>query len=759
MKNVQLQIQGMHCSSCAVLITRELKKIPEVKEANVNYANEKASVTVDDQSDQNYESKLIHAVETAGYKATISTNASLQGQSHAQHEHVQMSFKTFVYAALLTLPLGVLMLLDLLKAEEINKMVMPYFPIISLLFSTPVQFILGASFYKGFWSALKIKTFTMDSLIAIGTSTAYFFSVYSLVSYFLQNKTIFPPMGERIPDLYFETSAFLITFVLLGKWLEAKAKGKASEAIKKLVGLQPKTAHVLQGSEIVETPIESVAKGNVILVKPGEKIPVDGKIIKGESYVDESMLTGESLPVHKTIGLFVAGGTINKNGSFEFEVTGVGVDTRLAQIIKFVEEAQGSRAPIQDFADRVSAVFVPIVLILAVLTFVAWYFIFKQDFAYALMAMTSVVVIACPCALGLATPTAIMVGTGVGAKKGILIKGGEPLETALKINTLIFDKTGTLTEGKPQVTDILVFGQSTRAQVLQISAALEKQSEHPLGEAIYKHAVDQKTELPNVENFKAVVGRGVTGQIGQETYFFGSKKLLSETQSRLTSEVDSELTKLETQGKTAMILSTNNQVIGIVAVADVIKPTSVSAISKLKQQGLELFMITGDNRVTAQAIGAELGLDAAHILAEVAPEDKANEVKKLQNSGKVVAMVGDGINDAPALAQSNLGIVMGSGTDVALEAGGIVIMSNDLNDISTSIELSKSTVSKIKQNLFFALIYNIVGIPIAARLFAGFGLVLKPELAGLAMALSSVSVVSNSLLLGRFKQSGHHEQA
>ncbi|MEK9165622.1 MAG: copper-translocating P-type ATPase, partial [Patescibacteria group bacterium] len=544
-------------------------------------------------------------------------------------------------------------------------------------------------------------------------------------------------------------AAFLITFVLLGKWLEAKAKGKTSEAIKKLIGLQAKTARILRNGAYQDIPIEQVAAGDIVLVRPGEKIPVDGEIIKGNSSVDESMLTGESIPVEKNIGDTVIGATINKHGSFEFKATKVGKDTVLAQIIRFIEDAQSSKAPIQAFADKISSRFVPIVIGIAVLTFIVWFFLLGASLAFALMAFTSVLVIACPCALGLATPTAIMVGTGKGAELGILIKGGEPLEAACKIKAVVFDKTGTLTLGKPQVTDIIGIGLTNEDEALGIAAGLEQLSEHPLAEAIVQYAKEESIAIKQASGFRAIPGHGVEADIDGQKYYFGNRKLMADVVGLNVESMERKVQRLEEQGKTTMFLSTDKAILGIVAVADVIKENAADTIRALHKHGLKTFMITGDNRRTAEAIAKQAGIK--NVLAEVLPQDKANTIKKLQDKGLKVAMVGDGINDAPALAQADLGVAMGSGTDVAMETGGVVIIKSDLRNVLTAIDLSQAAMSKIKQNMFFALFYNIVGIPIAARALIGLGLVLKPELAGLAMALSSVSVVSNSLLLKRFE--------
>ena len=615
-----------------------------------------------------------------------------------------------------------------------------------MIFTLPIQFIIGAGFYKGMWSSLKMKTFNMDSLIAIGTSTAFFYSLANFIIYVAKTGSVIG-IGGKIPELYFETAAFLITFVILGKWLEIRAKGKTGEAIKKLMGLQAKTARVIRNGLTQDIVIEEVIHGDTVVVRPGEKIPVDGQIISGQSAVDESMISGESLPVAKTVGDMVIGATINKNGSFEFTATRVGAETTLAQIVRLIEDAQGSKAPIQGLADKISAVFVPAVIGLALLTLAGW-LLAGASLSFALMAFTAVIVIACPCALGLATPTAIMVGTGRGAEVGILIKGGEPLEAAGKIKVVVFDKTGTLTKGQPEVTDIVSLSDQDEDGVLALAAGLEKLSEHPLAEAIYQYAQEETITLATVNNFQARPGQGVSGDIDGQTYLFGNRKLM-ESANLAVSKVERKLKKLEEQGKTVMILADQEKIIGLVAVADTIKDTSRQAIDQLKKRGLVLYMITGDNERTAQAIARQLGI--TNVLAEVMPADKAQEVKKLQANGQKVAMVGDGLNDAPALAQADLGIAMASGTDVAMEAGGIVLVKNDLRDVVSALELSRQTVGKIKQNMFFALFYNVIGIPVAARVFVGLGLILKPELAGLAMALSSVSVVSNSLLLKNFR--------
>ena len=741
----QLNITGMHCSSCANLVERSLKKVPGVNSANVNFAAEKASVIYD--ATQANSQMLIEAITKAGYKAELVDAKDTNYESRKREQETKSYARLFWFSFILSLPMLYFMLLDFLAIPG-KAVILPFVGIVSLLLTIPIQFIIGARFYKGMWASLKMKTFNMDSLIAIGTSTAFVYSLVNFINYFIKTGSVIG-QGGKVPELYFETAAYLITFVLLGKWLEIRTKGKTGDAIKKLMGLQAKTARVIRNGATLDIPIDSVVLGDIIIVRPGEKVPIDGKIVKGTSAIDESMLTGESLPVEKRAGDNVIGATINKTGSFEFEVTKIGSETTLAQIIRLIEEAQGSKAPIQGFADKIAAIFVPTVISLAIVTFLVWYFLLGATLSFALMAFTAVIVIACPCALGLATPTSLMVGTGKGAQYGILVKGGEPLEAACHINVVVFDKTGTLTNGKPEVTDILQFENLDEDEILMIAASLEKQSEHPLAEAIYSHAKDKSIKLEEVTKFSSYTGRGVKGVIGNVEYYFGNRKLITETIGLSIDKVNSQLIKSEEQGKTVMILATSEKVVGAVAVADTVKKTSAEAVAKLKKLGIKVYMITGDNERTAKAIAVQVGID--NVLAEVLPEDKASEVKKLQQNNFKVAMVGDGINDAPALAQADLGIAMGSGTDVAMEAGGIVIMKNDLNDVVTAFELSRETMSKIKQNMFFALFYNVIGIPIAARVFMGFGLVLKPELAGLAMAMSSISVVGNSLLLKYFK--------
>ncbi|MBS3128104.1 copper-translocating P-type ATPase [Candidatus Woesearchaeota archaeon] len=717
MKKTVLHISGMHCASCATLLTKALNKVEGVKTALVNYGTEKATVEHEEKVTL---AQLIDAIKKKGYGASLETGVTKDLEQRKRTYETRKQKLLFLFGAALSFP-----------ALMIGMFFMdfPYRTLFLLILATPVQFIVGWQFYHGAWMALRNKTSNMDTLIALGTSAAYFYSLYVV---------IFDPMQEQ----YFETAAVLITLVVLGKFLEARAKGKTSAAIKKLMNLAPKQALVIRNGKEMLIPAEQVLVGDKIKVKPGEKIPVDGIVLEGTTSIDESMITGESIPVEKKKNDKVIGGTLNKNGSILFQATKVGKDTVLAQIIQLVEDAQGQKAPIQRFADAVSAWFVPIVLVIAIFTFFGWYYLGEESFSFALIAAVAVLVIACPCALGLATPTAIMVGTGKGAERGILIKGGEALETACKIKQIIFDKTGTITYGKPLVTDC--YPQEKERELLSVVASLEKSSEHPLAEAIVKHAQEKNIPLHAVTHFSALPGKGITAKIKNQAYYFGNPALCSEKGISLSSYAET-IKNLEEEGKTVMLLFNQKKLLGIIAVADTIKENAAQAIQRLKNAGITSYMITGDNERTAKAIAAKAGI--THVFASVLPEQKAEHVKNLQRKGKV-AMVGDGINDAPALAQADVGIAMSSGTDVAMESGSIVLMKNDLHDVVRAIKLSKQTMSKIKQNMFWALIYNILGIPIAAGVLYPFtGWLLSPIIAGGAMALSSVSVVTNSLLL------------
>jgi P-type Cu+ transporter len=738
---IQLRITGMHCSSCAARVSGRIKSLPGVSDVNVNYATAKASVLMDTGvTDIN---RVIGAVKEAGYSAAVAEAGDREaGRKHRADEAA--SYKSrFIQSAILSAPLAAFMLLPLFDASTTEK-VMPWMGIISFILATPIQVWLARDFYRGFWSSLRIGTFTMDSLIAIGTSVAYLYSLYNFIDQSLQLGTGLGMMHE----LYFETSALLITFVLLGKWIEARAKGGTSDAIEKLMDLQARTARVLKDGAMTDVPLDQVRIGDLIVARPGEKIAVDGIVTDGASSIDESMLTGESIPVEKITGAKVFAATVNGHGSITYRAERVGAQTAIARIIAFVEEAQGSKAPIQDFADRVSAWFVPAVIVISVLTLIVW-LLLGATLSHALLAFVSVIVIACPCALGLATPTALMVATGRGAQLGILIRGGEPLEAAAEIDTVVFDKTGTLTAGKPQVTDVLALN-GNDSELLATAAALEQLSEHPLADAIVGHAKTKGISISKAEKFHAVPGGGVEGFIDNKAHSFGNRRMMLAAGVDL-SAIDERIQVLEAQGKTVMILA-NGPVLGLIAVADTLRPTAAAAITQLRSTGISVYLITGDNRRTANAIAAQAGIDPANVLAEILPEQKAAQIKILQAAGKHVAMVGDGINDSPALAQADVGIAMGGGTDIAIDAGGIVLTRNDPVDVATALQLSRAAVAKIRQNLFFALIYNVIGIPVAARVFAHWGIVLKPEFAGLAMALSSVSVVSNSLLLKRFSR-------
>ncbi|MFA4871653.1 MAG: heavy metal translocating P-type ATPase [Patescibacteria group bacterium] len=731
-KKTTYNISGMHCASCALTIENNLKKLPGVKNVTVNFATQKAVVQCEGEVGQ--EPEIIAAVKDSGYEAAAvtETEEALDQAQGLREKEIKKERNIFIFSLILTLPVAVLSMI--LRDTSFQS------KIIQSLLAGLVQFYFGWRFYRGTYFAFKNKTANMDTLIAIGTSAAYF---YSLATTYLIK-------GE----IFYETSALLITFVILGKWLEARAKGKTGEAIKKLMGLQAKTARVVRDGREIDVPIQEVAPGDLVMVRPGEKIPVDGQVMEGYSSVDESMISGESIPVEKKIGDSVVGATINKTGSFKFKATKVGKDTVLAQIIRVVEDAQASKAPIQKFADTISGYFVPAVIALGLITFISWYFLVLSPFVTALLAFTAVLVIACPCALGLATPTAIMVGTGKGAENGILIRGGEPLEAANKIQVIVFDKTGTLTKGQPEVTDIIEAPNAkrqTRNKILQLTASLENRSEHPLAEAIVKKAKEQNLELLSVTNFAAIAGHGVKGEVTGQDVLVGTEKLMAQFNIAVAANIKEDKSRLENEGKTVMVAAIDSNVVGLIAVADTLKETTAAAIKQLQKIKIKTIMITGDNQRTAQAIARQVGID--EVLAEVLPEDKAKEIKKLQQGELknfrprrvVVAMVGDGINDAPALAQADLGIAMGAGTDIAIETGGIILIKNDLQDVIKAIKLSRQTLAKIKQNMFWALFYNSVGIPIAAL-----GL-LRAEFAGLAMALSSVSVVVNSLLLKRKK--------
>ncbi len=745
-KEVAIPIEGMTCAACAKSIEKAVGKLQGVESTAVNFATEKATVKYDPK--QVRLSEIKQAISKAGYKALEIDNANKVDEDKARKEkEIRTLLIKFIVATVFTIPLLYIAMgamfwwLRFPLPTWLDMMQYPLsFAYAQIVLVIPI-IIAGYKFYTVGFKAIWRRSPNMDSLIAIGTAAAVLYSLYS---------TYMISIGSfgYVEDLYFETAGVIIALILLGKYLESVSKGKTSEAIKKLMGLAPKTAIVIQDGKEIEIPIEEVEVGDVILVKPGEKIPVDGEVVEGHTSVDESMLTGESIPVEKNAGDRVIGASINKNGSIKFKATKVGSDTALAQIIKLVEEAQGSKAPIAQMADIVSGYFVPIVFVIAVLSALAW-FISGESTVFSLTIFISILVIACPCALGLATPTAIMVGTGKGAENGILIKGGEALETTHKINTIVFDKTGTITEGKPEVTDVVTTDIVDRNTLLKLAASAEKGSEHPLGEAIVRGAEKEGLEPVKVDKFVAIPGHGIEVTIEGKEMLLGNKKLMVDRGIGLEA-LETESDRLASEGKTPMYIAMDNSLAGIIAVADVVKASSAKAIEKLHRMGIEVAMITGDNRRTAEAIAKQVGID--RVLAEVLPQDKASEVKKLQAEGKKVAMVGDGINDAPALAQADIGIAIGSGTDVAMESADIVLMRSDLMDVPTAIQLSKSTIRNIKQNLFWAFAYNTAGIPLAAGLLHIFGgPLLNPVFAAAAMSLSSVSVLTNALRLKRFK--------
>ena len=725
MKKTTIKISGMHCASCATILNKALNKETGVKSANVNFSTEKAAIQFNPKLTD--EKKLIQTIKSKGFSGYISESKDFKKEEQKAKNELNKLRRKVIISAIFAIPTFILGMFFMSNP-------IPFQNYIMWVLATPIQFYIGWQFYQGSWTALKNKSANMDSLIALGTSAAYFYSVYVVLS----------GVGHQ----YFEASAVLITLVIFGKYLEAKAKGRTSEAISKLMKIGAKTATVIRKRKEMKIPIDEVQKDDIVIVKPGEKIPVDGMITEGHSTIDESLVTGESIPVEKKKGNDVIGSTINKVGTFRFKATKVGAETTLSRIIKLIEEAQTKKAPIQRFADTVSAYFVPIVIFIALLTFTIWFSIIKAEVGFAIIAAVAVLVIACPCALGLATPTAIMVGTGKGAKQGILIKGGDALETAHKLKYIVFDKTGTITKGKPEVTDLVISKELTENKLLEIAGSIENSSEHPLAEAIVNKTKVKKIKLKKITGFKAITGKGVKAKLNKKEYYLGNLRLMQERKVNLNN-FKKKIAILESEGKTAMILAQGKKCLGVIAVADEIKKDSPKAIRALQKLGLQVYMITGDNERTAKAIAKKVGIK--NYFAEVLPGEKAKHVKKLQKKGKIAA-VGDGINDAPMLAQADIGIAMGSGTDVAMETGSIVLMRDSLSDIPKAIKLSKLTMSKIRQNMFWALFYNVLGIPIAAGvLYPWTGWLLNPMIAGGAMALSSVSVITNSLLLKRKK--------
>jgi Cu+-exporting ATPase len=743
LKTYTFKIEGMTCSACANRVERVTKKLDGVENSSVNFATENLTVNIDE--DIIGYSKIKEAVDKAGYKL-IKEEEKDSGKSKIDESKLLLI--RFIVSACFSIPL-LIITMGHMVGMPLPNIIDPMnnslnFAIIQIILTLPVM-IIGYKFYKiGLKNLFKLSP-NMDSLIAISTLAAFIYGIFGIYK-------IKAGDSHYAMHLYFESVAVILTLITLGKYLESVSKGKTSQAIKALMGLAPKTATIIRDNKEMTIPIEEVISGDIVIVKPGEKIPVDGEVIEGNTSIDESMLTGESIPVEKTIGSSVVGASINKTGFIKYRATKVGKDTALSQIVKLVEEAQGSKAPIAKMADVISSYFVPTVIILAVIASIGW-LIAGETPLFAITIFIAVLVIACPCALGLATPTAIMVGTGKGAENGVLIKGGEALETAHLINTIVFDKTGTITEGKPIVTDIISSGIS-EDELLVIAASAEKGSEHPLGEAIVKCAEEKKLNFKNIDKFNAIPGHGIEVKIDDKEVLLGNRKLMDDKKIKSenvsnNSDLFEQGNNLAEQGKTPMYIAINNNLVGIIAVADIVKPSSKKAIESLHNMGIKVAMITGDNKKTAEAIAKQVGIDL--VLSEVLPEDKANEVKKLQKDNLKVAMVGDGINDAPALAQADVGIAIGSGTDVAIESADIVLMKSDLMDVTTAIKLSRATIKNIKQNLFWAFGYNVLGIPVAMGILHIFGgPLLNPMIAAAAMSLSSVSVLTNALRLRKF---------
>lgn len=751
LKDVELDIDGISCQVCVNKIEKKVSKLNGVKSVIVNLANSRGKIVYD--SDVIKLSEILEVMKKMGYTGTKHEESSENLKDKEKEEHLKREFLEFKIAIVFSavvfyIAMGTMVGLPVpsIISPDTNPL---NFAIIQFILALPVVYI-GRRFYTVGIKQLFMRSPSMDSLIATGTGSALLYSIYGTFKIAEGNY-------HYVHSLYYESAVVILALILLGKYLEGVSKGKTSEAIKKLMSLKSKKANLVRNGEIVQVDIEEVEKGEILLVKPGESIPVDGKVIDGNSTVDESMLTGESIPIDKAAGDIVYGASINKNGSLKIEATAVGKDTVISKIIKLVENAQGSKAPIAKIADKVSAYFVPIVMVIATAAGIIWYYLGSRGIVeinntpsiFALTIFISVMVIACPCSLGLATPTAIMVGTGRGAELGILIKSGEALEKAHKVNTVVFDKTGTLTEGKPKVTDILTMEGYKENDTLQIAGALELHSEHPLGEAIVEEAKNRGLVFPQVNDFISITGQGVYGKIEESEVLIGNVKLMKAKNIEIT--MKKELDELASQGKTPMYMAIDGKFLGIIAVADVMKEEAVDTIKELKERGYKIGMITGDNKITAEAIGKQVGIDM--IFAEVTPEDKYLKVKELQEEGYNVAMVGDGINDSPALVQADVGIAIGGGTDIAMESADIVLMKRNLKDVLTAMDLSNATIRNIKQNLFWAFIYNTLGIPIAAGVLYPFtGHLLNPMIAGGAMAMSSVSVVTNALRLKNFKK-------
>ena len=742
MEKITLNISGMHCASCAGNIEGVLRKISGVISAQVNFALEKAHVEFEP---QNLKAKdLIAAIEKAGYKAQL-PDGSFDREREQREKEVKTLKRKFIISIILA---GLLMYAAMghCVGLKIHSFIIENMALAQFILASGVLFCGSQFFSRGFASVIKSRSANMDTLVALGVGSAYLYSLFVSIAIWSGNK--FYNSG----NLYYEVAAFLITFILLGRYLEAITKRKTSEAIKRLWNLRPKAAVVIRNQKEEEVPVEELLAGDVVVVKPGQRIPVDGKVIEGYSSVDESVVTGESMPVEKTIGDTVISGSINKAGSFKFKAIRVGKETTLAQIIRLVEEAQMSKAPIQKLADKIAAVFVPAVLAIALVSFFTW-ILLGQSFTFALTTFITVLIIACPCTLGLATPTAVMVGTGKAAENGIIIKNAASLQIAHEIKAVIFDKTGTLSVGKPKVTDTISYihpGAQGEEEILKLAASIEKKSEHPLAEAIVGAAKAKGIFLEDLPQFESISGKGVAARIQALEVFLGNRKLMQD--EKIDIQISArDLDRLEEEGKTVMFLARNNQLIGLVAVRDSLKEFSKDAIDRLKAIGKVVIMLTGDNKRTALAFAKELGI--TEILAEVLPKDKVDEIKNLQSRGLKVAFVGDGINDAPAITQADLGIAIGSGADVAIEAGDIILIKDDLRDVVTALDLSRYAMRKIKQNLFFSFFYNSLGIPVAAGILYPFtGFLLNPMIAGAAMAFSSASVVTNSLLMRRYRR-------
>ncbi|MDK6233772.1 heavy metal translocating P-type ATPase [Aerococcus sanguinicola] len=745
-------ITGMSCASCAQTIEKAVSDLDGVETANVNLATEEMQVAYD--SDHLTSHDIVQAVEAAGYQAQTKSTVKREDKKERKDAQIKHLWRRFVGSAIFAVPLLYLAMGDMVGLpvpSALDPMAHPLaFALTQLVLVLPVIVLNHEFFTTGFKALFKGHP-NMDSLVALGTSAAVLYSLFSTWK-------ISQGDASYAMRLYYESAGVILTLITLGRYFENVSKGKTSEAIQKLMDLAPDTARLVrEDGQVVEVGVDELQPGDILQVRPGEKIPVDGEIIKGQSAVDESMITGESMPVDKKVGDSVVGASINSNGSFQMKASKVGEDTSLAQIVRLVEEAQGSKAPIARMADKVSGVFVPIVIVLAILSALAWWLIGGESWNFAITILVSVLIIACPCALGLATPTAIMVGTGKGAENGVLFKSGDALETAQEVTTIVFDKTGTITEGKPVLTDLETYSDLSQEEVLRLSASAEQGSEHPLAQAIIEGAQEANLVLEDTENFEALSGRGIHVRLAEHDIFLGNAKLMAD-QGIAIGEAQAQMDRLAAEGKTPMLLGRDQELLGLVAVADTVKSDSQAAIDALHEMGLKVVMLTGDNRRTAEAIGRQVGID--QVISEVLPEDKTREVAKLQGQDHKVAMVGDGINDAPALAQADVGIAIGSGTDVAIESADIVLMRSSLLDVPTSIELSRATIKNIKENLFWAFAYNVLGIPVAMGLLHIFGgPLLNPMIAGAAMSFSSISVLLNALRLKRFKPSNQEVKA